>query len=298
MDTFNNNFNNQTNKICTKLQGTSNDNQEIIKKSLPKLLVSTNANKIQNIVSIDSNVRLLAKNIADRVSNNAKSWCLQLNECKLTLKSKIFYNTPISMSDDIRKYKFPNNIKHFIYLDFSQNNDTLRRILENLQYTKNYIVISNADSYAIGSYHLKIGNCLSDAVADILSIIIIVYQIESRYITKEELEKFIDDIHINKRQLQQRLQSKQLQQRQQISQSEQRLQTSQNSTLTKSNNNDIVASSSIQNNKSIKFPIVCDLYQILDRKNNTDDFLEIKDCTIFNLDDLNPERTTINNKNY
>jgi len=283
----NNNSYNSDNRLCLKSKKISNNQQELVRVPLSSQKI--NNNNTQPIVSIDSNVRFLAKNVADRVSNNAKSWCLQLNKCDLNVNAKVFYNTPISMADDISKYNFPSNIKHFVYVDFSQNNQTLRRILRNLQYIKNYIVISNADSYVLGSYHLKIGNCLLDAVSDILTIIVVVYQNERRYVKQEELENFICTNKVRKPQFQQ-TPSKEFNSKDDSNRS-------LGNSIVPNNTSTTVRNTVGGSNERIEFPIVCDLYRILDRKDNNGEFMEINDCTIFNLNDLTNNNNSNSNSN-
>lgn len=151
--------------------------------------------KMAKYITIDSNISRLPETIAKYLTADARVWCPAVNKClksatdyKVTSVAErsrksdiVYYNTPISMADDVREYNFESNTTHFIYVDYSTLNPALSRIMNNLAHLKiKPIVLSNADIFSMGLYNIKVGNCTKDTVAELIAIIIILYQLKSK----------------------------------------------------------------------------------------------------------------------
>lgn len=162
-------------------------------------------------VTIDSNVYNITKLIAKKLNNLPElsipvtRWCTKLNRCSdvdnnsgswpnpssKSKETQIYYNTPVSMSDDITYYNMPENALHFVYVDFGTNTTDLKRILKNIKHLKNVVVLSNASVYPTGQYKLYPGNCTDDAIAETICTIIVMHTKESRPIHEKEIISLI-----------------------------------------------------------------------------------------------------------
>lgn len=137
-------------------------------------------------ITIDSNIAKIPAIVAKYVSPQAAIWCEAVNKCqkpskRRALDSSIYYNTPISMADNVLDHKFDVGTLHFIYVDYSALNPALSRISNNLpRLTTPTIVISNADVFRMGLYNLKVGNCSKETVAELIASIVILHQLKSK----------------------------------------------------------------------------------------------------------------------
>lgn len=156
-------------------------------------------------ITIDSNIVELPLMAAQNVTPKSKVWCRAINKCQKPSENtnhkktttdlySVYYNTPISMADNVIDYKFDENTTHFIYIDFDALNPTLSRIMKNLKYINGKcIVISKMDSAIppIGLYHLKAGKCSKQSIAELIANIIILYQIKEKPVHPEDIQKVL-----------------------------------------------------------------------------------------------------------
>lgn len=169
-------------------------------------------------ITIDSNISEIAPLAAKYVTPKAKVWCRNVNKCnkpndddddgddtdanntgtsnaaKKTHES-VYYNTPISMADNILDHNniMNENSVHFIYIDYNNLNSTLSRIMKNLKYVKKRIVISNVDANVppMGLYQVKIGKCSKQSIAELIANIVILYLMRSKPVHPEDLKKIL-----------------------------------------------------------------------------------------------------------
>lgn len=137
-------------------------------------------------ITIDSNIAKIPPIIARHVTSDAKIWCESVNKCQkphqnAPKSTTIYYNTPISMADNVLDHNFDLDSLHFIYVDYSSLNSALSRITNNIPKLKSpTVIISNADAFKMGLYHLKVGNCSKDTVAELIASIVILHQLKAK----------------------------------------------------------------------------------------------------------------------
>lgn len=138
-------------------------------------------------MTIDSNVRQMAKMIADKLTIPAAEWCRKFGRCEhIPSTMDVFYNTPVSMSSDVTYFNIPSDSINFVYLDFSENNDSLHRIMANYAHLQNVVIIST-DAYKAKQYVLTVGNCSNDDAADVISGIIILHLQDNRPVSERKM---------------------------------------------------------------------------------------------------------------
>lgn len=130
------------------------------------------------------------------VNDNVKtSWCSKQKLCLKDLNTNsIYYNTPLTIYEDIRTYpdKFPENMLNFVYLDYSINSDSLIRIVKNLdrlpkKCRKKVILMTNADVFGIGLYLLRVRNCSVGQIAKVVAKIIKAHVHKGRVVSVKEM---------------------------------------------------------------------------------------------------------------
>lgn len=117
----------------------------------------------------------------------------------------VFYNTPISLSDDISSYHFENHptAMHFVYLDLTiDGGPAYQRIMQNVSTLQNPILIVRPNSNASISpdlvrsqkkYIINAGNCASNSIADLLSGIIWMHMLVGRHVHQYEILTLLCD---------------------------------------------------------------------------------------------------------
>lgn len=138
------------------------------------------------IVTIDSNVHFMSELVASNLHLPANAWCTKQDTCMspfldASKQKRVLYNTPVALAANtsILQYNMMNVAYSFIYLDFGQYPDELKRILDNLDilresdpdFDKRIVVISNGDVFEYGQYALKISNATKQHVSEILAMI-------------------------------------------------------------------------------------------------------------------------------
>jgi hypothetical protein len=129
------------------------------------------------IITFDSNVSHMV-NLVNKLLINMKTrrWCVSVCECE-TLNNEcdgqiLYYDTPISMCT-VSDYPIFSKIKYkFIYINFDKSNQSLKRIMMNLKYLKDYILITNSEKVNIGQYKLVPNNCPDKLIAESIVAII------------------------------------------------------------------------------------------------------------------------------
>ncbi|AYP97942.1 GrBNV gp81-like protein-like protein [Mauternbach virus] len=126
-----------------------------------------------------------AKNTA---LGNAKIETRQYN------KRNVFYNTPISLADDIKPYKFnlESNGMFFVYLDSTKQELAYNRILNNLKNIPNPILLLNSrmPTNTLSSpiaYIIDTGNCDLQNIADLISTIVSTHMFVGRRVGQQEM---------------------------------------------------------------------------------------------------------------
>lgn len=145
------------------------------------------------IITIDSNIAEIPRLVSDLLDEPASRWCTSENQCTILQPNTVYYNTPISMSNDVGLHAMPNKMTNFIYVDFSDINTTLHRIMKNIKTYPKAVIISNADVSAFGKYHLKVGNCNNQAIAEVIAAIVDTYKYKNRLVSPEEIKHLICD---------------------------------------------------------------------------------------------------------
>lgn len=118
------------------------------------------------------------------------------NASKKFNRRYIFYNTPISLADDISMYNF--NMEQdgmfFVYLDKTKQDLAYERIIKNISVLTNAVIIINNKSNVddlnlphVPSYIINTGNCGSRDVSDIISTIISTHMLVGRQVHQREL---------------------------------------------------------------------------------------------------------------
>lgn len=143
------------------------------------------------IITIDSNIAKIPRLVSDLLDEPASIWCTSENQCARLQTNTIYYNTPISMSDDVSLHTMPKDMKNFIYIDFKDTNPTLDRIMKNIKTYPKAVIISNANTLAFGKYHLNVGNCNNQAIAEVIATIVYTYKYKNRLISSEEIKHLI-----------------------------------------------------------------------------------------------------------
>lgn len=157
------------------------------------------------IITIDSNIASIPSLVSSKLNKAATLWCTDVNSCKGRKRrrrqhhdntdddSVIYYNTPLSMSDDLSQHRLPENMISFIYLDHRQINAALNRILKNISDRRedDVVIISNADIYGMGTYRMHIGNCSDSAVAEVIAALILMFKVNGTLIHPDELKQLL-----------------------------------------------------------------------------------------------------------
>lgn len=187
-------------------------------------------NKKPMIITIDSNVADMARTIAiNEIPIEAREWCPTFNNCAdianesaastSLATSKLYYNTPISMSDNIKQYNmttFQPNMINFIYIDMSTNNNTscattLRRIKDNLKIASlnNVVCLTGVQTMQTAvqmqrnrvkfdndiktlDYILVTGHCKNKKIAEVLSSIIAMHVYKGARLSENELLELLE----------------------------------------------------------------------------------------------------------
>lgn len=143
------------------------------------------------IITFDSNIAEIPDLVSSKLERPATLWCTGTNICERKSKSSIYYNTPLSMSDDLSKHVLPTDMKSFIYLDYSQKNATMSRILNNIKMRNDIVIISNADVLAVGTYQMRIGNCSNSDIAQVIAALITMFKRTKTLIHPDELKQLL-----------------------------------------------------------------------------------------------------------
>lgn len=183
------------------------------------------------IVTIDSNVAEMPRIMAEQlIPNNNFEWCPNLNRCidvetpptTHPSRNKIYYNTPISMSDNIAVYnmrRFEPSMYNFVYIDTTPASKTscaatLKRIKQNLIKAKldNVICLAVVTTPQSALEHQKKrtkisarvktidyllvkGHCDNEKIAELVSMIITLHVIKNERLTEYDVLEFIEDMN-------------------------------------------------------------------------------------------------------
>jgi hypothetical protein len=176
------------------------------------------------IITIDSNVPAMPRLIINSMPVNAREWCPQFNKCSDITKeankattlstSLVYYNTPISMSDNIKYYnmrQFEPNMYNFIYIDQTHNhqscNTMLKRIKDNLNETqlKNVVFIlgqndmqsamqkqTSHSDFTNLDYILVVGHCDNRKISEIIASIITMHVYKRERLSEMEIIELLE----------------------------------------------------------------------------------------------------------
>lgn len=127
--------------------------------------------------------------ISDRLTKPGIEWCTARNVCKLNGKNDVYYNTPISMADDITKHSFPDNTISFIYLDYTKYSTEITRIRKNIKNRKNVVILTNGNVVTFGHYQIEVDNCDINVLAQYIALIIGYFRKHGRLVHPNDLKR-------------------------------------------------------------------------------------------------------------
>jgi len=180
---------------CTALNKCSMDNMKstMQSSSTSKPKASTSSSQsLANVPMLQSNEKSHTCSI--NKSSQAKTPSVSKSDTRQFNKRNVFYNTPISLADDIRPYKF--NLEtdgmFFIYLDSTKQELAYNRILNNLKNIPNAILMLNSKTSINNlpypsTYIINTGNCDSKDIGDLLSTIISTHMLVGRRVDQQEM---------------------------------------------------------------------------------------------------------------
>lgn len=133
-----------------------------------------------NTITVDSNVAIIPRLVARLLVEPAQEWCSEPNECRRSPASenncRAYYDTPISMcaSFEACGVGVPDRFLNFVYLDYREQNASLKRILRNIENRRSIvrIVADEGASHAHGTYRIKTSRCTLRCVAEAIATII------------------------------------------------------------------------------------------------------------------------------
>lgn len=175
------------------------------------------------IITIDSNVPAMSLQIVNAMPVNAREWCPQFNKCSditneaskaTTLAtSLVYYNTPISMSDNIAYYnmrQFEPNMYNFIYIDQTKNNQgcniMLKRIKDNIKeakLAKVVYILAQSDNESAKQYQwnqsdgfldyiLVVGHCDNKKIAEVIASMITMHVYKRDRLSEPEIIEVLE----------------------------------------------------------------------------------------------------------
>jgi hypothetical protein len=130
--------------------------------------------------------------------DDEESTCKKYKTC--FSKPIVYFNTPISMADyDIFKsMNFPVSMIHFVYIDPNVpttriNELTIDRIMTNIRTLSNVVLITSNKMFNMKqTYKMNLGNCDADAIAEVLSGVMLLQMYTGRRVTQEEFIDMMD----------------------------------------------------------------------------------------------------------
>ncbi|ATZ81491.1 GrBNV_gp81-like protein [Drosophila innubila nudivirus] len=184
---------------CTALNKCSMDNLKLkdnmkstMQSSTSKPIASSSSQSLTNAPMLHLNEKSHTCSI--NKSSQLKTPSASKSDTRQFNKRNVFYNTPISLADDIRPYKFnlESDGMFFIYLDSTKQELAYNRILNNLKNIPNAILMLNSKTSINNlpypsTYVINTGNCDSKDIGDLLSTIISTHMLVGRRVDQQEM---------------------------------------------------------------------------------------------------------------
>lgn len=182
---------------------------------------SDDADEVYAVITIDSNDIALPPLIAAQLCVPANAWC-RSNRCRKLCsrrrhkrtaatadEAEIYYDTPLAVYTDSR---YVNQLMqgrtyvHFAYLDFTQRNVSLERLLANLRSRDNVVLLVNEDpggehEKARGepqlelpcspAYLLRTGNVSRPLLAEVIASIVNAFLLEERLLHADDVADLV-----------------------------------------------------------------------------------------------------------